>query len=211
MKVSAHTSRANLKLSRSETHQLGFRLAERLGHSGLYCVDAWGRYYEPPLDLEVYAQGLSTKELSELLTSQFDFNPYENLEAYARKHNQEHVLSQWQAHLQEEGARGDAEKLRHTIRENLLMGNSKENVLKGHALYLTGWFKVGVGNEYPGVDVVTAWFNRNLRIFANLQQITELPDERILLVIGSGHVPILRHCVETSPEYDLVEVAEYLG
>ena len=71
-------------------------------------------------------------------------------------------------------------------------------------------FKVGVGDEYIGADWATAWFNRNLRIFANLQRITERPDERILLVIGAGHVPILRHCVQASPEYELVEVQEYL-
>lgn len=72
------------------------------------------------------------------------------------------------------------------------------------------WFKVGEGDEYPGVDRVTAWYNRNLRIFANLQRITKQPDERILLIIGAGHLPILRHTVLASPEYQLVEVREYL-
>lgn len=56
-----------------------------------------------------------------------------------------------------------------------------------------------------------AWYNRNLRIFANLLRIIEREDERILLVIGSGHLGILRHAVETSPEYQLVEVEGYLG
>jgi hypothetical protein len=36
------------------------------------------------------------------------------------------------------------------------------------------------------------------------------PDERILLIIGAGHVPILRHCVLASPEDTLVEVQQYL-
>jgi hypothetical protein len=58
---------------------------------------------------------------------------------------------------------------------------------------------------------VTAWYNRNLRIFRNLQRITDGPDERLLLLIGGGHVPILRHCAQASPEYELVEVTEYLG
>jgi hypothetical protein len=45
---------------------------------------------------------------------------------------------------------------------------------------------------------------------AVFQATTVLPDERILLIIGSGHVPILRHCVLASPEYALAEVHEYL-
>jgi pheromone shutdown protein TraB len=67
------------------------------------------------------------------------------------------------------------------------------------------------GDEYPGVDAKTAWYNRNLRIFANLQRITDRTDERILVIIGAGHVPILRHTVQASPEYALVEVADVLG
>ena len=58
---------------------------------------------------------------------------------------------------------------------------------------------------------MTHWYNRNLRIFANLQRITEPSDERILLVIGGGNVPVLRHCVQASPGHELVEVEVYLG
>lgn len=76
--------------------------------------------------------------------------------------------------------------------------------------YLEGAFDVGDDDEYPGVDATTAWYNRNLRIFANLQRITEQSDERILLVIGAGHVPILRHAVLAHPSYELIEVRERL-
>jgi hypothetical protein len=131
-------------------------------------------------------------------------------EAYAREHGQEHLLSQWSPRFQKLYEHGDGLNTQLTLREILLRANSEEHILKGHGHYLVDWFKVGVGNEYPGVDWVTAWYNRNLRIFANLQRITEAPDERILLIIGGGHLPILRHCVLASPEYHLVEVKEYL-
>ena len=49
---------------------------------------------------------------------------------------------------------------------------------------------MGAEGAYPGPDHVTAWYNRNLRIFANLQRLAAAPDERILLVIGAGHVRI---------------------
>ncbi len=99
----------------------------------------------------------------------------------------------------------------HTLREILLDANSERNIQLGHGAYLVDWFKIGAGNDYPGVDRVTGWYNRNLRIFANLQRITEQLDERILLIIGAGHLPILHHTTLTSPEYELVQVHEYLG
>lgn len=52
-------------------------------------------------------------------------------------------------------------------------------------------------------------YDRNLRIFRNLQRLTSSPEERILLVIGAGHLPILQFVASTSPEYELMDVRDY--
>lgn len=174
--------RGDFSLPGDEVYQVGFRLAARLGHTTVYCVNAWDRHYEPDIDLE----------------------------AYAREHGQAHLLSQWWPRFEELLAHGDQLRGRLTLREILLRANAEDRALKLHGAYLVDDFMVGVGDEYPGADRVTGWYNRNLRIFANLQRITGSADERILLIIGAGHLPILRHCVAASPEYDLVEVWEYL-
>ena len=190
------------ELSGSEHHQLGFRLAQRLGHERVYAVDAWGRFYEPPRDLD---------QEDALGKQAAPFDPHEALETYARKHGQAHVLTQWSEYYLERYTRLDERKTQQTLRETLLELNQLPNILAMHGHYLVDHFKVGTRHEYLGVDAITAWYNRNLRIFANLQRITEPPGERLLVVYGAGHIPILRHCAEASPEYDLVEVSEYLG
>lgn len=194
------------ELPADEVYQLGFRLAKRLGHGKLYCVNAWGRHYEPAIDMDAYVEehGLDRAYLDNLLSPHTP-------EAYAREHGQEHLLSQWGPRFEALYAHWDRSKTELTVREILLRANAEEVIVRGHGHYLVDGFKVGVGSEYPGVDWVTNWYNRNLRIFANLQRITESPDERILLIIGGGHLAILRHCVLASPEYELVEVREYLG
>lgn len=192
------------QLSADEIHQLGFRLGKQLGHERVYCVNAWGRYYSPPVDFEAYLLQHSFQEANDLLTPHTP-------EKYARDHGQEHLLSQWWPYYQKQSEEEDVRINQQTLQEILLSGNAEGSMLQSHGAYLVDWFKVGAGHEYPGVDWVTAWYNRNLRIFANLQRITESQDERILLIIGGGHLPILRHCVTASPEYDLVEVCEYLG
>lgn len=174
--------RDEFQLPCAEIYQLGFRLARNLSHSKLYCVDALGSRYESSV----------------------------NLDEYAREHDQEHLLSQWFPRFAEHLKAADELVDQLTLREMFLNGNSEGSVLNGHGIYLVDFFKIGVGDEYPGVDEVTAWYSRNLKIFANLQRITDTPDEKILLIIGSGHLPILRHCVITSPEYNLVEICDYL-
>jgi hypothetical protein len=57
-----------------------------------------------------------------------------------------------------------------------------------------------------GADLGAAWYARNLRIFRNLQRLGECPEERVLLFIGAGHVPLLRFVAQASPEHERVEV-----
>ena len=81
--------------------------------------------------------------------------------------------------------------------------NAPESHRYGFGAYLVGDFKLG---EYRGADLIAAsWYNRNLRIFRNIQRITQGPQDRILVVIGNGHAAILRQLFEASPEYEFVE------
>lgn len=81
--------------------------------------------------------------------------------------------------------------------------NSPESHRYGYGAYLVGDFKL---DEYRGADMLAVWwYNRNLRIFRNIQRITQGPEDRILLVIGNGHAAVLRQLLEASPEYEFVE------
>lgn len=81
--------------------------------------------------------------------------------------------------------------------------NSPESHQYGYGAYLIGDFKLG---EYRGADMIAAsWYDRNLRIFRNIQHITEGPEDRILVVVGNGHAAVLRQLFEASPEYEFVE------
>jgi hypothetical protein len=133
------------------------------------------------------------------------------LAAFATQHGQTALMNEWWPRFEREAAAGDIRKTQQPLRDTLLAANSEASIHASHRPYLVDWFKIGAGSEYPGVDWVTAWYSRNLRIFANLQRITERADECLLLIIGAGHLPILRHCALCSPEYRLVEVADYLG
>ena len=98
-----------------------------------------------------------------------------------------------------------------TLEDNLVWLNDARHLAAAHGRNLVAEFDVGEGEDYPGPDALTAWYNRNLRIFANLQRSAAHDGERILVVIDAAHVSLLRHSVEASPLYDLVEVNEFLG
>jgi hypothetical protein len=69
--------------------------------------------------------------------------------------------------------------------------------------------RVGAGDGYAGADLLSRWYERNIRIFANLQRVVE-PGDRVVVLIGSGHAPILRELVTYDPTMRRVEAVEYL-
>jgi hypothetical protein len=179
-------------LGANERDQLGFRLARELGHDRVYAVDAPARSYYPNMTQEEY-EG----EVARLIEGA-------DGRVLARQQDLERrfrALAEFD----------DSLKTTMPLREYLVRENDPDRVLAGHGQYLVGGFYLGRDDDYLGPDIRTRWYNRNLRIFHNLQRITALSDERIIVIIGSGHLPILRHSVQASPEYRLVEVSEYLG
>jgi len=84
--------------------------------------------------------------------------------------------------------------------------NSREVQNANFGLYLTGSFATGQGQ---GADRLSMWwYNRNLRIFSNIVNITEGPEDRILVLMGNGHAAILRQLFEASPQYHFTEFSE---
>lgn len=95
-----------------------------------------------------------------------------------------------------------------TIGANLRFMNAPENILRAHQPY-ADMATVGAGDGYIGARVVSDWYGRNLHIFANLARIAQ-PGDRILLIIGMGHAPILSELIRSHPSMQLVEPLDYL-
>ena len=81
--------------------------------------------------------------------------------------------------------------------------------LKQHSkLYLT-LNQIGAGKDYKGADFLTRWYERNLKIFANLQKISEDTD-RVLVIYGAGHLEILKMFIDQYEKMEFVDVLNYL-
>ena len=175
----------NHELSRDERQQIGFRLAKKLGHEKLYCVDDWGKQYAYTEDV---MNGTDT-----LARQQF-MNSFYHSPDSLKFHDPENIFKT------------------QGILAELRMRNDPENIRKDLGNYLIGPFKYQAEeNPFFGPDFVTGWwFNRNLRIFRNIQQIGAEPDDRILVIFGAGHMNLLNMFFDASPEYRLLRVNDYL-
>lgn len=169
-------------LSRDERDQLGFRLAKRLGHSKVYPVD-WNKPAVPGLNVD--------------------------FETFAAEHGQKSFIDEALEIAQHMAEQGEDYQARASILDLLRSGNDPKNLLQMHRPYFK-IARIGLGNEYPGANWVQHWYGRNLKIFVNLTRIVDSEDERILLIIGSGHAWLLRQFAQEDGFFKLEEPIDYL-
>lgn len=133
--------------------------------------------------------------------------PFRAVMEYAQAHDPAFVRL-----VEEELARITAEANRQqrelTVGEILRLANEPEKLARDHGTYLR-FARVGAGDTYVGADLLSKWYDRNIRIFTNLQRVAERGD-RVVVLIGSGHAPILRELITYDPQMVLVEAVNYL-
>ena len=181
-----HYRDGSLALTANERHQLGFRLAAMMGHDRIYGID-W-HDLERPIG-------------------------WEDAISFAEKHGQQHLISFFTQTEHEREQEKLAERVRiekSTVRELLLETSDVARLADNHRVYMD-LVQVGEGDNYIGADVILRWYERNMKIFVNLSRIATSSDERVLVVIGAGHLPLLWHFIESSGRFQLVPVSTYLS
>ncbi|MFC6953139.1 DUF5694 domain-containing protein [Halorubellus litoreus] len=157
---------------RNETVQVGFRLADRLDHEHVHCVDdlmPMDAHVDEELDDDSFAslveRGAATLPDS-LVPERADWLP------------------EWEA---------------RTVESFLRWFNQPERLLTGdenHYLAAFGGFE----ERYGGAKLLTGLYERNLRMAENIWRAATDDDlDRVLLVVGQAHVHLLRHMLGTMP------------
>lgn len=80
--------------------------------------------------------------------------------------------------------------------------NSDAYIHFDHSIYLD-MNKINLGN-HEGSRLVLQWYERNLKIFSNLQNVCEKED-KVMVLIGSSHLKILKELITASNELELGE------
>jgi len=166
-----------------ERVQIAYRLAHQLDQKIVYGID----------------------EQSETI----DYFPFDKVEAYAKAHGQAAALARLQEIVEQTVKQMEVAQKTKSIRLLLSDQNEPANILADHQKFYYGLFVFGDQKEQPGAELNAAWYQRNAKIFAKLTQIAR-PGDRVLVAFGAGHAFWLRHFVQNTPGFELVEPNLYL-
>lgn len=163
---------------RSEVVQVGFRLADRLGHDHVYPIDEFPD--EPEND------------------------PFEDREIDpTRKTNVSLPVTE---RMQREG---DERLASSTLPEYFAWINSEDELRDNHDLMFDTGIRTA-DDQFGSPVVLSYWYDRNLRMIHHLWRAIEEGDERLFLIIGSGHIRALRHLLGEAPMFCPVSPLRFL-
>lgn len=179
----------DLLVDADERVQVGYRLAALTGVERVYAID------EQPEDGE-----------------DLDYFPYGPLMEWAEANGRTDDLEALQAPLAAHVADFNVRQHNATIGALLAEMNDPKQ-LAAHPAGLGFHYRLlgfGAGRDLPGAVLNARWYERNAKIFAKLMQAAR-PGDRIVVVFGAGHNDWLRHFVQATPGFTLVESTDYLA
>ncbi|CAP15631.1 DUF5694 domain-containing protein [Halobacterium salinarum] len=163
---------------RSEVVQVGFRLADRLGHDRVFPID------EHPPD-----SGDDPFEDRDRDSAQKTGVPVPDSEEMQR--------------------RSDDQLAASTIPEYLAWRNQEVRLRQNHLLMFDRGVRA-TGEAFGSPLALSYWYDRNIRIVRHLWEAIEEGDDRAMIVVGSGHIRVLRHLLTEAPMFCPVSPLPYL-
>ncbi len=169
-----------------ELYQLGFRLADRLGHRELFPIDA------PPFRIR--------------------FSPVDSLTMFTKyEHQADSSFAFWDQQYTTYAKLQDSLKYHASVVDYLRFLNTDDTQSRSIGRWLVTT-KRGTNREPIGADgFISRYYNRNLRIYSNIQRLITSPSDRILVLYGNTHLYILKHLIKASPEFELADTMDYLN
>jgi hypothetical protein len=168
--------------SKNEVVQIGFRLARRMAHPTVYPID--------------HQMPLGNDSLAALLVRQPVF--------------QRHADSVIAA-LRADAKADEQTNATLPIVERLRRANEDAALHAGNSGPMFGsWLATGEGTNRGGPQLLARWYERNLYMAHNLTRVLRPGTRRLIVLVGSGHVPPLRNILDESPHFCPVSPLPFL-
>ena len=97
----------------------------------------------------------------------------------------------------------------NTLPEQLRLLNGEEWPRRSQNVYMAVNAEAG-GGRCEGAEAVARWYERNLKIFSNLQRLAQ-NSKKLFVLYGAGHLYLLRQFINATEGLTLADTDRYLG
>ncbi|MBW0179315.1 DUF5694 domain-containing protein [Sediminibacterium sp.] len=167
-------------LSKSESQQIGFRLAKECGLSTLYCSDYTNVSF-----------------------------PMDSITRIMAANQQMGMLKYLQETIQKEQTDFNEQLKTKTITEILIDQNTEAVYKKLAGLYYF-FLKAGDKSNHVGSFLASEQWRRNTYIYENILKELDGKEQRILVLYGTTHVAMLKEMMKYNDQFDIIPVSKIL-
>jgi hypothetical protein len=170
----------NLRLSASELHQFGYKLANEMQHDEIFAVD-WNYQVEGVPNIGDWAKKNNSKIFEEVAIKEEQRT--KEIEQYL--HN-------------------------HTIQEFLIWLNNPKNIKSTQETYMQLALIGDKDTPAGAMWTSQYWYYRNMVIYKNVVELAKTGEERIFVLYGSGHLYLLNQFLKESGLFNIEVATDYL-
>jgi len=128
---------------------------------------------------------------------------------YAKATGQSAKLDALMAEIGERVKAQDKYLKTHTVLQTLLHMNADAKVAQDVGSYYL-LARYGELGDYAGPDLLAEWYRRNIRIYNNVMKLIATPEDRVLVIFGTGHLGWLRQDFAANPTLRLRKLEDFV-
>lgn len=182
----------------NEIFQLGIKLAKKLNHPiGVTCVN----YVQPDLTIGVRIARNKVDTLMTFYSHELELKRPSYDEYFLRNPSVKKAFNDYITNYESWKSQ--------TIKQHLLNLNSEQSISTLHYFNITGWMDTntnGFGAEFTAKE-----YYRNSKILQNILLSVSPFDRKLLVIIGGGHVQVLKDMLKTHPYFEVVDAKKILS
>ena len=164
----------------SEIFQLAFRAAKKCGNAQLYAIDIKTKF------------------------------PFDEVMKAIEEANQDQLAQTIQDKIAEMSKKENEDRKKYNLTQLLLAKNTAQARKNDYGDYVTLFNKAGSLHDFRGANLVSEWYRRNLLMYSMVQKNVTPKDDRIMVILGAGHIAVLKQLVDLDRNMKAIDLQDVL-
>ena len=128
--------------------------------------------------------------------------PYDSLKVEIKAANQDYLLKTMEVF--------QPNPTTPSLTERLIELNSDNSKKENRSWYIKYANRGGRKENFVGAYLCSEWFKRNLYMYSLVQKLTTSTDERVVVLLGAGHIAMIETFVKDDDRFEIIELRDIL-
>ncbi|WP_139925400.1 DUF5694 domain-containing protein [Hymenobacter sp. DG01] len=136
--------------------------------------------------------------------------PYDSVMQAMKSAHQEDLLQGVLAYVKSYEENMNKKLASNSLTQLLLDENTKTNLDFNKGFYLDKVNRAGTTTNFSGPFLVSEWYRRNLYMYSIIQKTVAPTDDKVVVLVGSGHAAMMREFLSFDSNFRLRELKDVL-